>query len=98
MARTGHGRGSPGKPKLEVSSSPNEITYRDVGCRYYHSCLSCVLSECVYDMEQRGSHRGHNQAIRELEALGLPPPKPGRKGKQVNARTTITMAETGAEE
>jgi len=87
------GEGYTSIAKIEQISSPSEIVYHDVGCRYYHSCLSCPLSECVYDMEQRGGHRGHNQAMKELEALGLPPPKPNRK--RVNARTTTVLAETG---
>lgn len=53
----------PGRPGLD--RVPELTHYQDVGCRVWHSCLSCPLARCIYDDPRQG--RGAATRLRDAE-------------------------------
>jgi len=58
-----------GRDKTELDLPPEYCHYRDDGCEFADSCLSCPLLECVY-AQPGGKHRWLKR-LRDKEVLGL---------------------------
>jgi hypothetical protein len=58
-----------GAPDTELDLPPQYCHYRDDGCEFADSCLSCPFPECVY-AQPGGKHRWLKR-LRDKEILGL---------------------------
>lgn len=62
------------EPRARKDAYPEDVEYRDTGCRLHSSCLTCPLAVCLYE-DPGTTHRLINRAsdaeVLRLRAEGL---------------------------
>ena len=66
-------------PLVLDRSLPENIRYKDDGCRVHPECKTCPLSQCIFDQPARSrnplnvEHDRRVERVRSLKAQGLTP-------------------------